>query len=205
MGFFEPLVNQVKVIQQLSPKNLNRLARMQLNDLVEREAVRAHVRVDELRQRFPTAGDRELSQRFIDSKKQIAGMVGGITGVLGVATVPLDLVGMAYLQISLLTEVGVVFKADLKSERGRNELLELFGYSNGIGPMQRVSPRLLGSIAGVLLRRGGLAGLGRAVPLVAAPISAYLNNQHIQRVGDSAVRHYDGWVHAEQKTKKASE
>ena len=204
MGFFDPVVNQLKVIQQLSPKNLNRLARMQLSDLVEREAVRAHVRVEELRQRYPTAGDRELSQRFIDSKKQIAGMVGGITGVLGVATVPLDLVGMAYLQISLLTEVGVVFKADLKSERGRTELLELFGYSNGIGPMQRASPRLLGSIAGVLLRRGGLAGLGRAVPLVAAPISAYLNNQHIQRIGDSAVRHYDGWVHAEQKTRKAA-
>ncbi len=204
MGFFDPLVNQLKVVQQLSPRNLNRLARMQMSDLVEREATRAHARVDEMRLRYPAAGERELSQRFIDSKKQLAGMVGGITGVLGVATVPLDLVGMAYLQISLLTEVGAVFKADLKSERGRQELLELFGYSNGIGPVQRASPRIVGSLAGALLRRGGLTVLGRAMPLVAAPISAYLNNQHIQRIGDSAVRHYDGWVHAEQKKKKAS-
>ena len=204
MGFFDPVVNQLKVVRQLTPKNLNRLARMQLTDLIEREAIRAQPRVDELRQRFPSAGERELSQRFVDSKKQLAGMVGGISGVFGVATVPLDLVGMAYLQIALLAEVGTVFKADLKSERGRQELLELFGYSNGIGPMQRAGPRVVGSLAGVLLRRGGLTVLGRAMPLVAAPISAYLNNQHIQRIGDAAVRHYDGWVHAEEKKKKAS-
>ena len=204
MGFLDPLVNQMKTLSQLSPKNLNRLARMQLSELVEREASRAHAKVDELRQRFPTAGDREISQRFVDSKKQVASMIGGISGVFGVATVPLDLVGMAYLQISLLAEVGTVFRADLKSERGRQELLELFGYSNGISPVQRASPRVLGSLAGVLLRRGGLTVLGRAMPLVAAPISAYLNNQHIQHIGDAAVRHYDGWVHAEQKKKKAA-
>ena len=177
---------------------------MQLSDLVEREAVRAHARVDALRQRFPTAGERELSQRFVDTKKQLAGMVGGISGVFGVATVPLDIIGMAYLQISLLTEVGTVFKADLKSEHGRQELLELFGYSNGIGAVKRAGPKLVGSLAGVLLRRGGLTALGRAMPLVAAPISAYLNNQHIQRIGEAAVRHYDGWVHAHQKQKRAS-
>lgn len=204
MGFFDPLVNQWKTVRQLSPSKLNRLARVRLSDLVEHETIRAHGRVDALRQRYPSAGERELSQHFIESKKQVAGMVGGITGVFGVATVPLDLVGMAYLQISLLTEVGVVFKADLKSERGREELLELFGYSNGIGVAQRASPRVLGSVAALLLRRGGLVTLGRAMPLVAAPISAYLNNQHIQRIGDAAVRHYDGWVHAHEKQRQVS-
>ena len=55
-----------------------------------------------------------------------------------------------------------------------------------------------------LLTKTGLKAIGRAMPLVAAPISAYLNNQHIQRVGYSAIRHYDGWVHAHEKSKKAS-
>ena len=59
-------------------------------------------------------------------------------------------------------------------------------------------------IAAMVLTKTGLKALGRAMPLVAAPISAYLNNQHVQRVGDSAIRHYDGWVHAHEKSKKAS-
>jgi hypothetical protein len=54
------------------------------------------------------------------------------------------------------------------------------------------------------LTRGGLETIGKAVPLVAAPISAYLNNQHIQSVGDQAIRHYDGFDKAAEKTRKAS-
>lgn len=42
------------------------------------------------------------------------------------------------------------------------------------------------------------------MPLVAAPVSAYLNNQHVQQVGDAAVRHYDGWVHAHEKARRAT-
>ena len=84
------------------------------------------------------------------------------------------------------------------------DVLDLFGYANGIGPVQRASPKVLGSLAAMVLTKTGLKAIGRAMPLVAAPISAYLNNQHIQRVGDSAIRHYDGWVHAHEKSKKAS-
>jgi hypothetical protein len=204
MGFFDPLLEQVKAARRLSPKALRKLANERLSDLVGKEAVRARARIDELTRRYPSAGPRELAQRLIDQKKQLASMVGGITGVFGVVTVPLDLVGMLYLQLSLLTEIATVFRVSLKSERERQELLDLFGYANGIGPVQRSSPRILGSLAAMLLARGGFKSLSRAMPLVAAPISAYLNNQHIQQVGDAAVRHYDGWVHAHEKQKKAS-
>jgi len=204
MGFLDPLLEQVKVVRQLTPGRLKKLGNMQLSELVEKEAVRARVRVDELQQRYPSAGPRELSQRLIDSKKNVASMIGGITGVFGAVTVPIDLVGMVYLQLSLLTEVATVFKLSLKSERERQELIDLLGYSNGIGPLQRSGPKVVGSVAALLLARGGLKGLSRAMPLVAAPISAYLNNQHIQQVGESAVRHYDGWVHAHQKSQKAA-
>ncbi len=204
MGFFDPLLEQMKAVRQLSPRNLKRLGNTQLSDLIEKEAVRARVKVDELHQRYPTAGPRELSQRLIDSKKSLASMVGGMTGVFGAVTVPLDLIGMVYLQLSLLTEVATVFKLSLKSERERQELIDLLGYSNGIGPLQRSGPKVVGTVASILLARGGLKVLSRAMPLVAAPISAYLNNQHIQQVGESAVRHYDGWVHAHEKSQKAT-
>lgn len=198
MAFYDPLVNA------LSPSKLKSLANERLSDLIDKEAVRARASLDELQQRYPSAGPRELSQRLIDSKKQVASMLGGVTGIFGAVTVPVDLVGMVYLQLVLLVEVGTVFKADFKNERGKKDVLDLFGYANGIGPVQRASPKVLGSLAAMVLTKTGLKAIGRAMPLVAAPISAYLNNQHIQRVGDSAIRHYDGWVHAHEKSKKAS-
>lgn len=204
MGFFDPLLEQVKVVRKLSPRRLRQLSNEKLSDLIDQEAVRARTRVDALQKRYPSAGPRELSQHLIDSKKGVASLVGGVSGVFGAVTVPLDLVGMLYLQVALLTEVATVFKMPLKSERERQEVIDLLGYANGIGPVQRASPRVLGSVAAMLLAKGGLKSLSRAMPLVAAPISAYLNNQHIQQVGDSAIRHYDGWVHAHEKTKKAS-
>jgi len=198
VAFYDPLVNA------LSPSKLKSLANERLSDLIDKEAVRARASLDELQQRYPSAGPRELSQRLIDSKKQVASMLGGVTGIFGAVTVPVDLVGMVYLQLVLLVEVGTVFKADFKNERGKKDVLDLFGYANGIGPVQRASPKVLGSLAAMVLTKTGLKAIGRAMPLVAAPISAYLNNQHIQRVGDSAIRHYDGWVHAHEKSKKAS-
>ncbi|MER2563384.1 MAG: hypothetical protein ABTQ32_21830 [Myxococcaceae bacterium] len=188
----------------LSPSKLKSLANERLSDLIDKEAVRARTSLEELQQRYPSAGPRELSQRYIDSRKQAASVLGGVTGVFGAVTVPVDLVGMVYLQLALLVEIGTVFKADFKNERGKKDVLDLFGYANGIGPIQRASPKVLGSLAAMVLTKTGLKALGRAMPLVAAPISAYLNNQHVQRVGDSAIRHYDGWVHAHEKSKKAS-
>ncbi|MBM4784150.1 MAG: hypothetical protein GQE15_41300 [Archangiaceae bacterium] len=188
----------------LSPSKLKSLANERLSDLIDKEAVRARTSLDDLQQRYPSAGPRELSQRYIDSRKQAASVLGGVTGVFGAVTVPVDLVGMVYLQLALLVEIGTVFKADFKNERGKKDVLDLFGYANGIGPIQRASPKVLGSLAAMVLTKTGLKALGRAMPLVAAPISAYLNNQHVQRVGDSAIRHYDGWVHAHEKSKKAS-
>ena len=201
MAFYDPLLDPLKAV---SPKNLKRLSRERLSDLLDAEAGRAKKRLEELQQRYPSAGPRELAQRCIDAKKQIASTLGGVTGLFGVVTVPVDLLGMAYLQLSLLVEVATVFKQSAHSEREKQELLDLFGYANGIGPIKRAGPRVLGSLTGLLLTKGGLKTLGRAMPLAAAPISAYLNNQHIQKVGDAAVRHYDGWVHAHEKTKKAS-
>ena len=53
-------------------------------------------------------------------------------------------------------------------------------------------------------RRAGLKAVGRALPLIAAPITAYLNNQHIQSVGDEAIRFYEGFGKAQKKSARRS-
>ncbi len=201
MAFYDPLIDRLSF---LSPKKVKGLAEEKISDVVLKETTRAKSKIEELQQRYPTAGPRELAQRLIDSKKSFASMVGGVSGVFGVITVPADLGLMVYLQLALLVEVATLYKVNLKSERARQELLDVFGYANGIGPLQRASPKLVGKLATIVLTKGGLETLGRAMPLVAAPISAYLNNQHIQQVGEQAVRHYDGFSAAHAKTQKAS-
>jgi hypothetical protein len=202
MAFFDPLKERLKPLGALRPKELRRLSNERLTVLIEQEARRAKDRVDELQRTYPSAGTREIAQRLVDQKKQLASMIGGVTGIFGAVTVPLDLVGMAYLELSLLVDVAHVFKLNLRSDAAKQELLDLFGYANGIGPTQRSSPKVLGSLAAMMLRRGGLSTLGRAMPLVAAPISAYLNNQHIQKIGEAAVRHYDGLAKAHAKAQQ---
>ena len=204
MGLFDPLKDTVAFARKLTPKELKKLADTTMSDLILKEVARSKARIAELEKKFPSADVRELSNRLIDAKKGLASMVGGISGVFGLASVPADLLVMAYLQLVLLTDIATVHKVNLKTERARGELLDLFGYANGIGPLQRAGPKVLGKVAGALLERGGLETLGRAMPLVAAPVTAYLNNQHIQEVGEQAVRFYAGFDKAHQKTKRAS-
>lgn len=193
------------MVRRLAPKNLKALADVRLSTLVNAELSRARRRVSALKERYPSAEPRELAQRLIDEKKSVAGMVGGISGVFGAVTVPADLLVMVYLQVVLLVEVATLYDANVKTASAQRELLDLFGEANGLGPTARSSPKVLGQLAALLLKRGGLPLLGRAMPLVAAPISAYLNNKHIQTVGDEAVRHYQGFRATKAKSRKRKE
>jgi len=206
MALFDGFTQTVADLRKLTPSELKRLAGAKMSDLVLQEVGRAKTRVAALEKRYPSASPRELAQRLIDEKKGVAGMVGGISGVFGLISLPADMVFMAWLQLVLLVDVATLYKVNLKSERTRGELLDLFGYANGLGPLHRASPKVLGRVVGKILERGGLGSLGKAVPLVAAPITAYLNNQHIQSVGDQAVRFYEGFhkAHAKAKAAKAS-
>jgi uncharacterized protein (DUF697 family) len=186
---------------KLSPAALKKLAGQRLNDVVVREIPRARKRVEELERSYPSAEKRELGQRLVDSKKNVAGMVGGVSGIFGLASVPADLLVMTWLQLALLVDLATLFKVNLKSEQSRQELFDIFGYANGIGPVTRAGPKVLGKLVGTLLQRGGLETLGRAMPLVAAPVTAYLNNQHIQAVGEEALRRYQSFGKAQAKTK----
>jgi hypothetical protein len=204
MAFYDPFVERLSALKKLSPAELKKLASARLSDVVLQEIARSRARVTELEKRFPSASPKELAQHLIDGKKALAGMAGGVSGVFGLISVPADLLFMAWLQIILLVDIATLYKVNLKSERARNELLDLYGYTTGVGPVHRSGPRVLGKVAEVLLKKGGLQTLGRAMPLVAVPVTAYLNNQHIQKVGDHAVRFYEGFDKAHAKTKAAS-
>lgn len=201
MATFDPLLERISILKKLSPRNLKKLAGQSLSDVVRTSIPRSRKRVHTLEERYPSSNPRELSQRLIDGKKDIAGMVGGVSGIFGLVSLPADLLVMSWLQIELLVDIATVYKINLKSDRARKELLDLFGYANGIRPFTRAGPKVLGKVAAVLLHKGGLPTLGRAVPLVAAPVTAYLNNQHIQAVGDQALCYYQGFRKAHAKAK----
>ena len=206
MAIWEPVKSRLsswaRELRRISPDNLRALARTRVNDVVLRELGRSKERIGELERRYPSAETREKAQRLIDGKKAIASAVGGVSGVFGVVSIPADLMMMTYLQVVLLVDIATLYRANLKSDQGRSELLDVLGYANGVGPFQRAGPKMLGSIAGRLLEKGGLSAVGRALPLVAAPITAYLNNQHIQAVGEEAVRYYEGFGKAQKKSER---
>jgi hypothetical protein len=201
MAFYDPIADTVK---KLTPAELKKLADTKLTDLVQQEVPRARKRVLELEQLYPSSGVRERAQRLIDEKKHVARMTGGVFGAFGLLGLPMDLTVMAWLQLTLLVDLATLYKVNLKGSRAHNELLELYGYTTGVGTIQRSGPRVLGKVAEVLLNKGGMQALGRAMPFVAAPVTAYLNNQHIQKVGDHAVRFYEGFDKAHAKTRAAS-
>lgn len=201
-GAYSTMKEGVEWATRLSPAELRKLSNARLSDVILKELAKSRERVTALEKKYPSASRRELAQRMIDDKKSLAGMVGGVSGVFGLASVPADLLVMVWLQLGLLVDIATVYKVNLKTERARQELLDLFGYANGVGPLQRAGPKVLGTVAGKVLEKGGMRVFGRAVPLVAAPITAYLNNRHIQDVGESAVKYYEGFGKAQQKTRE---
>ena len=174
----------------LTPRYLKKIAGEKFSTLVLSEIHRSRERIARLQATFPSANRKELANRLIDMKKTIATTGGAVSGLFGLVSVPLDLVFVTYLQTSLLVDIAVLSGVNLKSPRAQGELLDLLGYANGTGPIYRAGPKVVGRIAIALFERGGIPALGRAVPVVAAPLTAYLNNRALARVGNEALRYY---------------
>jgi EcsC protein family len=172
---------------------LTQVAKDKLASLYLEQIVRARKRVDDLRTRYPSAQAQEMAQRLIDHKKAWASTGGAVSGLFGLISVPADIAFVTLLQLTLIMEIALVFRTNLKSTRARSEVLEVLGYSNGadtVNLASRAGPKLFARAAEKILAKKGLAQLGRAVPVVAAPVVAWLNNKDIQRAGEAAVRFY---------------
>jgi len=167
---------------------ITELAQRRLDRLIIEEIERARPKLRHLERRLPELPERELARQLIDEKKAYAGTGGMVSGFFGLLALPADLVLVTYLQLRLIVEIGLLYRVDLKSDRGQREVLEILGRGNGVGPLYRAGPTLFGRLVLRILQRKGLPSLGRAVPLVSAPISVWLNNRDIQRVGDEALR-----------------
>jgi uncharacterized protein (DUF697 family) len=172
---------------------LTDLAKEKLSDLYLDQIARARKRVDEVRTRYPSAPAAEMAQRLIDQKKTWASTGGAVSGLFGLVSIPADIAFVTALQLTLIMEIAIVFKTNLKSTRARGEVFDVLGYSNGadtVNLASRAGPKLFARVAEMILTKRGLVSLGRALPVVAAPVVAYLNNKDIQRAGEAAVRYY---------------
>jgi uncharacterized protein (DUF697 family) len=170
-----------------------RVAKDKLASMYLDQISRARKRVDDLHTRYPAAQAPEMAQRLIDQKKAWAATGGAVSGLFGLISVPADIAFVTVLQLTLIMEIALVFRANLKSARARNEVLEVLGYSNGadtVNLASRAGPKIFARAAEKILAKKGLAQLGRVVPVVAAPFVAWLNNKDIQRAGEAAVRFY---------------
>ena len=169
------------------------IARERLWEVYVGEIARCRKRVDDVREKYPSANVQELSQRLTDTKKTWASTGGAISGLFGLALVPADLMFVTVLQLTLIMEIALLHKVNLKSDRARDEIFEVLGYSNGADTVNlagRAGPKLLARIAEKALTKRGLAQIGRAVPVIASPVVAYLNNRDLQKAGEAALRFY---------------
>lgn len=166
------------------------LANAGLSVFLNNHATIARGHIGAIRRENPGATRRQLALLLVEHHKKLATSVGAATGVFGAVAIPGDLLAMTYFQLTLLADIATLHGVNLQSPRAREELLEVFGYANGISPLSRASPKVFGAVVGALLRKIGLRSLGKALPMVAIPVSAYLNHSHIESVGNDAIRHY---------------
>ena len=110
---------------------LTQLARDRLWNVYVGEIGRCRRRVDELREKYPSATSQELAQRLTDTKKAWASTGGAVSGLFGLALVPADLLFVTALQLTLIMEIALVHRVNLKSDRARDEVFDVLGYSNG--------------------------------------------------------------------------
>jgi len=170
---------------------IRELAEARFEDWILSEIGRSRDRVRDIREKFPSASQPELANRLIEAKKKWAATGGAVSGLFGLFSLPADLALVAYLQLSLILDLAVLCDRNVKSIRARQEILEIFRAANStVGVASRASPKATARIAERVLAARGFRLLGRAFPLVAAPLTAALNNRDIDKAGSAALRYY---------------
>ena len=137
------------------------------------EASRSRARVAALRARFPAAEARDVARHLVTRKRRIGTLSSGVAGLLGALSIPPSLVLTAWLELSLVVDVATAYGLDVRKGPGAEEVLRLFASLRGLSVVKREGPRLLGQLG--------------------APVCAWMAGRHLQRVGEGAVRHFEGF------------
>ncbi len=165
-------------------------ARQRLQDLLEQERKRAQVHIQVIRRAEPSASNDRVANVILDRWAKVAAVEGGITGFFGLAGVPMNLLLFTYCQVAVTVSIAETYGIELRGQSGEDALLDIIGKAHGVEDVVRNSPRVLGALARALAFRHGLGIVGRMVPMLAAPISARLNQREMQGVGREAMRRF---------------
>lgn len=158
------------------------------------ELGRARVRIARLQEAHPQADRAQIAQRLIDEKKRQATSGGLVVGLFGWLSIPADVAMVGWMQFTLAIELALLHGVNLKSASGRAELFDLLGFKGselGLLTLVQAAPRLARRASSALARRVGWRTVGRTVPVLAAPITAWVNNRDIQALGDEAIRRFE--------------
>mgnify|MGYP006285995757 FL=1 len=157
---------------------------------MEQERRRAQFHIDLIRRAEPKASSDRLATVILQRWTTVAKVEGGVTGVLGFAGVPLNFLLFAYCQLAVTVSIAEAYGIELRGEAGEEALVDVIGRVHGVEDLVRASPRVLGALARALAVRYGLGTISRMVPLLAAPVSARLNEREMQRVGQAAMQRF---------------
>jgi hypothetical protein len=169
-------------------------AKKNLRELIAQERKRAQFHIQLIRQGEPTASNDRVANLMVDRWSKVAAVEGGLTGALGLLGVPINFILFAYFQLALIVSVAEAYQVSLEGEQGEDAVLYVLGRVHGIEDLVRAGPRVLGALAKALALKHGLGTLGRLIPMIAAPISAKLNEREMNQVGNEAMRRFGNVV-----------
>ncbi|MEO1335344.1 MAG: EcsC family protein [Myxococcota bacterium] len=165
-----------------------------MRQLIRQERKRAQWHIDLIKRVEPYASRDRVAHLILQRWRRIAMVEGGLTGAFGLMGVPANLLLFAYCQLAVVVAIAEAYGVALDGEAGETALLDVLGKAHGIEDLVRASPKVLGALARALALRHGLGTLGRIIPMVAAPISARLNRNELQRTGSEALRRFGNVV-----------
>ncbi len=151
-----------------------------------------------MRARYPGLNDDALVQRLVTNQAVKAGLVGAVTGVGGVLTlpiaIPVDFALSAKIQAGLIHFVGQTYAPGQPPEAGRVQTYAILAGNRFTQQAMDASTRIVQAAVTRLMRRllaeTVAEALLKVVPFVGAIVGFVFNYAATRAVGELAIRKY---------------
>lgn len=195
-----------------------------LERMIDRMVISAHPRispyVERIRARYPGITDLELARRIVRRKAFKNGLVGAVTGIGGIMTlpvaVPADLFASWRIQITMILAIAQAFRADTDPADLKTDVLVILAGDSAKEALKRVGIEVtramtrkavqkevsqeimvkiwagLGRKVASRIGRKSITRLDRATPLIGAPIGFAFDWFATRAVGRKAIRYFSG-------------